>query len=606
MGFRTLTTILLLCWAGTLAWSQHNENSAANNAFENGNYTEAAAQYEKEAIEKSSAEIFYKAAQSWSLAKEPNNAVQMLDSAFQYGYGNIQKVLSDPTLKAINRLPEFNRLISAEIEFSSDTSITMTDILIALRDRKVVKLESVAISNEFDEFYAGPYDVNMPLANPEIQKIPLTADSLFDFSDRALHITNCKGKIHLEGLKLKELNIITEEDLNPEKEEPSYQDWDVIALYDLQIGEFNYDLNGYHFIRFRGVNATKIPVYGISNTKILEYDSCKLTIDYTFFKDGSFPYYPIGSKEDKIESINIRSTEFLTSPDTNANISYITPLELHGTSIIISRSTFHDEVSFLGSSWDGIKLIDNDFKHPVDFSDAFFPEFNNYLPFDQFKKGFGVWSSQERDWEVQRKKFLITGESDEINDRISFHQLTNSYQFQYNNYRSRGEIYSANSAYMKMKDIVLRREKYLFDQEPTFQRYMRYQIGRLLKYYTDHGTNPAKAIVISIYIILLFSIMYTLFPSEWDKKSLKRLRSSFNEFRKVKGAKKFYGFLLVFKALIISWINAIFLSLNAFVTLGFGAVPTKGVARYLCILQGFIGWFLLSIFTVALINQVLQ
>jgi len=38
---------------------------------------------------------------------------------------------------------------------------------------------------------------------------------------------------------------------------------------------------------------------------------------------------------------------------------------------------------------------------------------------------------------------------------------------------------------------------------------------------------------------------------------------------------------------------------------GFGTIPTRGLARYVCIIQGFIGWFLLSIFTVALINQVL-
>jgi hypothetical protein len=52
-------------------------------------------------------------------------------------------------------------------------------------------------------------------------------------------------------------------------------------------------------------------------------------------------------------------------------------------------------------------------------------------------------------------------------------------------------------------------------------------------------------------------------------------------------------------------LNAITLSLNSFVTLGFGNIPTKGAARYVCIFQGFLGWFLLSIFTVALINQVL-
>ena len=66
------------------------------------------------------------------------------------------------------------------------------------------------------------------------------------------------------------------------------------------------------------------------------------------------------------------------------------------------------------------------------------------------------------------------------------------------------------------------------------------------------------------------------------------------------------AYLQFVKDLLISWFKAIILSLNAFVTLGFGAVPTTGVARYLCVIQGFIGWFLLSIFTVSLINQVLQ
>ena len=55
----------------------------------------------------------------------------------------------------------------------------------------------------------------------------------------------------------------------------------------------------------------------------------------------------------------------------------------------------------------------------------------------------------------------------------------------------------------------------------------------------------------------------------------------------------------------VSVLNAFTLSLNAFITLGFGEIPTRGAARYVTILQGFIGWFLLSIFTAALINQAL-
>jgi len=53
-------------------------------------------------------------------------------------------------------------------------------------------------------------------------------------------------------------------------------------------------------------------------------------------------------------------------------------------------------------------------------------------------------------------------------------------------------------------------------------------------------------------------------------------------------------------------INSITLSINAFSTLGFGAIPVKGASRYITILEGFLGWFLLSIFSVSLIGQMLQ
>lgn len=64
-------------------------------------------------------------------------------------------------------------------------------------------------------------------------------------------------------------------------------------------------------------------------------------------------------------------------------------------------------------------------------------------------------------------------------------------------------------------------------------------------------------------------------------------------------------FLLIFD-LFLKFINALTLSLNTFTTLGFGEIPTKGFPRYLSILQGFIGWFMLSIFSVSLISQILN
>jgi len=64
-------------------------------------------------------------------------------------------------------------------------------------------------------------------------------------------------------------------------------------------------------------------------------------------------------------------------------------------------------------------------------------------------------------------------------------------------------------------------------------------------------------------------------------------------------------FYLVYLILVRS-LNSLFLSINTFSTLGFGDIPVKGISRYMAILEGFLGWFLLSIFSVSLISQILQ
>ena len=64
----------------------------------------------------------------------------------------------------------------------------------------------------------------------------------------------------------------------------------------------------------------------------------------------------------------------------------------------------------------------------------------------------------------------------------------------------------------------------------------------------------------------------------------------------------FYLLYLVF----VRALNSIVLSINTFSTLGFGDIPVKGFTRYVAILEGFLGWFLLSIFSVSLIGQILQ
>jgi hypothetical protein len=65
-------------------------------------------------------------------------------------------------------------------------------------------------------------------------------------------------------------------------------------------------------------------------------------------------------------------------------------------------------------------------------------------------------------------------------------------------------------------------------------------------------------------------------------------------------------FGIFLKILFIRIFDAFTMSLNSFSTLGYGDLPRSEGMRYLSIIEGFLGWFLLSIFSVSLISQIIQ
>ncbi|HYG01356.1 MAG TPA: ion channel, partial [Chryseosolibacter sp.] len=127
----------------------------------------------------------------------------------------------------------------------------------------------------------------------------------------------------------------------------------------------------------------------------------------------------------------------------------------------------------------------------------------------------------------------------------------------------------------------------------------------LVKVYTNHGTDPALAITVSFWVICAFAVFYFFFPSDWDVASKGKLLQNYRDFIQKNEKGYIKPFFILITGFGLSFINALTLSVNAYTTLGFGNIPTHGLARYACVIQGFIGWFMLSIFTVALINQVL-
>tara|TARA_R110001592_G_scaffold340712_1_gene629244 strand:- start:317 stop:2230 length:1914 start_codon:yes stop_codon:yes gene_type:complete len=259
----------------------------------------------------------------------------------------------------------------------------------------------------------------------------------------------------------------------------------------------------------------------------------------------------------------------------------------------------------------------------------------------------------------------------------------------YNYYNQRHEMESSNAVYREIKDLETKRLAFLYEETPSFDTFFTWKINQFLKVFSGYGTKPAKAVIFSMYVILLFAFIYLLFPNSWDAHGRKRIMNryafffkymnkkagihevyldnqkeellEFDEFKTLvekqgktvpkfftatalplykwaisgtkfsatilkrvdimKGtwselpqSKRIWKSVLLISAftiaicydILIKMLNALMLSINTFTTLGFGEIPIKGLPRYLAIIQGFIGWFMLTIFSVSLISQLLN
>lgn len=285
-----------------------------------------------------------------------------------------------------------------------------------------------------------------------------------------------------------------------------------------------------------------------------------------------------------------------------------------------------------------------------------------------------------------------------INDYLNITRIENERAFReeakmlgqlYAKYKREHDIVNANKSYIYLKDLETQRLAYVQKTEPSFTNYFTWKINQFLKVFSAYGTQPAKAIIFSLYVILAFALIYLFFPNSWDNHGRKRIMDRYAFFLKymkkdagihevyleekqpelmeyetfralvtnsnehvpkffiatglplykwavsgtklhaaflskvdiMKGTwqnlpahKRFWKSVLLVGAfliaviydLIIKVLNALMLSINTFTTLGFGEIPIKGLPRYLAIIQGFIGWFMLTIFSVSLISQLLN
>ncbi len=267
--------------------------------------------------------------------------------------------------------------------------------------------------------------------------------------------------------------------------------------------------------------------------------------------------------------------------------------------IRLRNSNFKGNVDFYADgdkvSWD---LVDNTFDARVGFRSMAEIGPSSYIPFD------GIFTGKPLGWHLfeNDQRIFFDGSGDQIGNGRHYLNLLRLHKRLHNFYLEGGDIQTANLVYNRIKDLETRHLIYQYELSPSFDLWIRIGLNKLLKFYTRYGTDPARAIIISLWVIFGFGALYVFFPSSWDVSAKSKLIEDLKDLRNIK-AGRFKKLLGILAGATIAFLNALTLSLNSFVTLGFGEIPTKGFARYLTIAEGFIGWFLLTLFTVALISQ---
>jgi hypothetical protein len=535
------------------------------------------------AVGKPRGEDLYNAACSNAMIGRLPKATQYLRRAFENGYDNFDAMYYDRDLDPLRYDPEY---LALEKKYRPDSVVFFFDILrqlnasdeVKICDRRVSLTEARLFRYSFAEM---EYRTGL--------KLKLIGDSLIDFSNKNLEI--CRSKFDdtedsfnsLERMSLGRLDIV--------------DCWGNLELADIQTKALDFHASPGRENNLARVMFDNLIVNGDVRLGAngIEFECRNSTFNIEVPGAGGNRWGLVWDLD--YDRMFVTNTEFNNAQKTGR----LFPFEFQFIDVgrlRIDDSQFNHSTRMWGDVSDLLSVKNSTFPKYLDIIGLKLPDFDCYFPFSQLS------NSRLVHFDFDYTHLFIQGDStDKFTDEAFYENLTGLYKRYYDHYRDRADISSANKVYMLMKDLEIAHLKSKEDR--STEETMRLRLNQLMGFYTDHATSPGKALIISFYIILLFGIFYCFFPSDWDKTSKEKIVTDFRLFIEKNEHGYVKPFFKMMRGLLISLLNAVALSLNAFITLGFGNIPTTGIARYVCVLQGALGWFLLSLFTVALLNQVL-
>lgn len=403
------------------------------------------------------------------------------------------------------------------------------------------------------------------------------------------------------------------------------------------------------FIEFLNFERCTFYGFALKNVQVtgkLIFDHCKMEVA------NSLPYFVssfhkgsnLFSIDNRLESINLKISNCSFNKENNTIDKKINMVNLSNSvfsQLKIEDCDFNTPLLLESSTIENTLIMKkNLFNHPIVISNLNINDTNFKIAWKDIDRG--ILNLIENEKLLNAEKIL----SEKRNDLTQ--ALFSDYSLIYNALKDQGNRLEANQCYVEWKDIETKWfQKTAIGKDRKFFIYLS---NKFLSFFCDYGTNPLKALFSSFYIVCLFSIFYmgrltynqdsfifvffTLIKSRFDKIQFFRHRKIFtrkfeyeksplflkekglvnrcffiiNNSTNLKSKKKTFIFASLLGLLVLSILQiskSIIISLNVFSTLGFGRIPQKGFLKYVAVIQGFIGWILLSVFSVSLINQII-
>ncbi len=259
----------------------------------------------------------------------------------------------------------------------------------------------------------------------------------------------------------------------------------------------------------------------------LVVENCHFTTDSTFSSshDDELVYYQFTLGEKSADNIKLNSNIF-----KNNGVDNVFSINLGETDI--------GELSIISNHLQTINLTGAEVKKALFIDSLFVENYIGILNFDFPEKNtnaswYNLGGEKFAIFNIELSGMVVPYQAKtdkQLANNIMYNDLMSAYNKFNTLYHDRGNITSANASYVEIKNIETRKQAFIQKVNPSLNNLINYKLNVFLRIFSDYATNPGKALLHSILMILLFTIFYIFTFSGWDGLTYKFYFSQFNIF----------------------------------------------------------------------------